>query len=349
MAGPPISALVLRIVIVVLPIAVAVGFSLGASYALPTPVGTGEVILWWVAVLATSAAIMLAGEVLARRVLPLVALLRLSLLFPGPAPSRVAVSRRSSRRDLRALADRVREHGLGDDAHEAATTLIRLIGALDVHDRRTRGHSERVRALTDLLAETPAPRRRRSQQAAMGGPVARHRQARRSHGGAQQTGPAERGGVGAHPSAPGRGRPHDGRAAGVARRWAPVVLQHHERWDGEGYPQGLAGEDISYGARIVAVADAYDVMTSVRTYQPRPKSQAAALEEVVACSGTQFDPAVARTMVNVSTRRLWVVLGPLAWLAQNPAAGTGRHCGPGVAGSRRERWRRRLGGPGQWI
>jgi HD-GYP domain-containing protein (c-di-GMP phosphodiesterase class II) len=75
--------------------------------------------------------------------------------------------------------------------------------------------------------------------------------------------------------------------AGVHRlvRWA------HERWDGGGYPDGIGGEDIPLGARIVAVADAFDAMTSQRPYSlPRPPE--AALEELRRCAGTQFDPDV---------------------------------------------------------
>jgi putative nucleotidyltransferase with HDIG domain len=68
-----------------------------------------------------------------------------------------------------------------------------------------------------------------------------------------------------------------------------VVYHHHEHWDGRGYPAGLQGEAIPLGARIVAIADAFEVMTSHRPYQaPRPPIQA--LEELRRCAGTQFDP-----------------------------------------------------------
>jgi HD-GYP domain-containing protein (c-di-GMP phosphodiesterase class II) len=72
---------------------------------------------------------------------------------------------------------------------------------------------------------------------------------------------------------------------------ADWVLHHHERWDGHGYPDGLEGEGIPLGARIIFVADAYDAMTSDRLYRAR-RSPEAALAELVACAGTQFDPAV---------------------------------------------------------
>ena len=70
-----------------------------------------------------------------------------------------------------------------------------------------------------------------------------------------------------------------------------IVRNHHERWDGKGYPDGLAGEAIPLGAQIVAVANAYDVMTSDTPYRTRISSQKAA-EEIFECSGTQFSPKV---------------------------------------------------------
>ena len=75
--------------------------------------------------------------------------------------------------------------------------------------------------------------------------------------------------------------------------WMPEVAllayHHHERWDGEGYPDRLAGEAIPLGARIIAIADAFDAMTSHRCYQKR-HSPREAIEELERCAGTQFDP-----------------------------------------------------------
>jgi HD-GYP domain-containing protein (c-di-GMP phosphodiesterase class II) len=75
-----------------------------------------------------------------------------------------------------------------------------------------------------------------------------------------------------------------------------AVLSHHERWDGQGYPQGLKGEDIPLFARIICVADAYDAMTSERVYQ-KAKTQEEAIEELKRCSGTQFDPKVVKAFL----------------------------------------------------
>jgi putative nucleotidyltransferase with HDIG domain len=73
---------------------------------------------------------------------------------------------------------------------------------------------------------------------------------------------------------------------------AEIVLYHHERYAGGGYPAGIAGDDIPLGARIIAVADTYDVMTSRDSYR-RPVSPEAALTEIRRVSGTQLDPQVA--------------------------------------------------------
>jgi diguanylate cyclase (GGDEF)-like protein len=76
---------------------------------------------------------------------------------------------------------------------------------------------------------------------------------------------------------------------------AEWVLHHHERWDGTGYPNGLAGEQIPLGARIIFVADAFDAMTSdqdpTRAHRD-PRTEDEALAELERCAGTQFDPAV---------------------------------------------------------
>ena len=74
------------------------------------------------------------------------------------------------------------------------------------------------------------------------------------------------------------------------------VLHHHERWDGTGYPHGLKAHEIPFEARILAVADAYDAMTSDRPYQPALTHEDA-IAEVERCSGSQFDPQVAGALI----------------------------------------------------
>jgi HD-GYP domain-containing protein (c-di-GMP phosphodiesterase class II) len=77
----------------------------------------------------------------------------------------------------------------------------------------------------------------------------------------------------------------------------PLVYYHHERWDGNGYPVGLQGEAIPYGARILAITDAFDAITSQRPYQA-PRTPVQALAEICACAGTQFDPFLVRQFYN---------------------------------------------------
>ena len=77
-----------------------------------------------------------------------------------------------------------------------------------------------------------------------------------------------------------------------------VVLHHHERWDGTGYPLGLRGESIPLDARIVAVADAFDAMTCDRPYSSAISFEAAR-HEIRRCTGTHFDPAIVDTFLGI--------------------------------------------------
>ena len=76
------------------------------------------------------------------------------------------------------------------------------------------------------------------------------------------------------------------------------IVAHHERLDGKGYPRGLAGDEIPLEARIIAVADAYEAMTSHRVYRPAVSPEAAR-GELLACAGTQFDPMIVAAFVSV--------------------------------------------------
>lgn len=81
----------------------------------------------------------------------------------------------------------------------------------------------------------------------------------------------------------------------------PIVLEHHEKYDGTGYPKGLKGEEISYLARILTVADSFDAMTNQRTYQKR-KTFLEAFEEIERCKGTHFDPEIADQFIDALKR-----------------------------------------------
>lgn len=78
---------------------------------------------------------------------------------------------------------------------------------------------------------------------------------------------------------------------------------HHERWDGKGYPLGLSGEDIPISARIIALADTYDAMTSTRSYR-NALSHEEAIAEIARCSGTQFDPKFAELFIQIQDKIL---------------------------------------------
>ena len=79
---------------------------------------------------------------------------------------------------------------------------------------------------------------------------------------------------------------------------ADIVRHHHERFDGKGYPDGLCGMEISLGARIVAVADSFDAMTTTRSYR-LSKTVREAIAEMERCQGSQFDPRIVLVLKNV--------------------------------------------------
>jgi HD-GYP domain-containing protein (c-di-GMP phosphodiesterase class II) len=92
-----------------------------------------------------------------------------------------------------------------------------------------------------------------------------------------------------------------GRVGGLLGEVGVLVRSCHERWDGTGYPDGLAGEDIHVVARIVCACDAFNAMTTDRPYRAA-RSTDEALVEMEACAGTHFDPTVVRALVAVATR-----------------------------------------------
>ncbi len=84
----------------------------------------------------------------------------------------------------------------------------------------------------------------------------------------------------------------------------PGIRHHHERWDGRGFPDRLRGEEIPLLARVLAVADSYDAITSDRPYRRR-RSRAEAVAEIESCAGTQFDPLIVAAFVSVTSHRIF--------------------------------------------
>ena len=79
----------------------------------------------------------------------------------------------------------------------------------------------------------------------------------------------------------------------------PIVAQHHERWDGQGYPNALAGDDLSLMTCIITAADSYDAMTSARCYRRNITPPKEVIEEIDRCRGAQFHPEVADALITL--------------------------------------------------
>ncbi len=137
----------------VIPLAFSVAVAYGVSDLLPAPTSRAWQIAWWAGVLIAAWLGVSLGERLVRPLLPLASLLKMSLLFPDKAPSRFSVAwKAGSTRQLdRYVQGKV--DSAGQEPMTAAVEILALVTSLSSHDRRTRGHSERVRAYTDLIAE----------------------------------------------------------------------------------------------------------------------------------------------------------------------------------------------------
>ena len=107
--------------------------------------------------------------------------------------------------------------------------------------------------------------------------------------------------------------------AGFSARARDVVLHHHERWDGRGYPHGLRGEQIPLWARLFAVADAVEAMTSDRPYR-RALTLHAALAELRSEAGRQFDPACVAAFLRLDRRRIRAILDRTRYAAARGVA-----------------------------
>jgi HD-GYP domain-containing protein (c-di-GMP phosphodiesterase class II) len=176
-------------------------------------------------------------------------------------------------------------------------TLRALSASIDAKDRYTRGHSERVAHLSAQMAEALKLDAKIVEEYRIAGQV------------------HDVGKIGVPEAVLCKaGRPTDEEFAELRKHprlgyeilrdiprlenALPGVLLHHERWDGRGYPEQIAGENIPLIARVMALADTFDAMSSNRSYRPAmPREKV--LAEIVRCSGTQFDPALAPIFVKL--------------------------------------------------
>ncbi len=316
----PYLARALKTAALLAPFTVAAAVTFGLARWLP-PSRIG--LPWWAwgaGTASVASLIVMLVERLSRRLLPLVSLLQLTLVFPDRAPDRFRVAlrlpstRALQRRLLLAHQEGTTAELVDDIPVDGCVVLLQLVAALSRHDRLTRGHCERVRAYTDLVIQEmklPPEQANKLRWAAL------------LHDIGKLTVPAEllskRGPltdaefevVKTHAA---EGLRICAPLAPWLGEWLRAIGEHHERWDGGGYPAGLAGDAIHLGARIVAVTDTFDVITSTRSYK-RARSITAARQEITRCAGTQFDPAVVRAFLNVGLHRLRFEAGLLAWFA----------------------------------
>ena len=312
-----VLALMLRAAIVLTPFAAAIVLGLIVGSSISGHGISAELVRVGVAGVASVLAFVLL-ERLGRRFLPLAMLLKLTLVFPDHVPSRFAVALRSTRVKKLQQWARTTQHDDGPAALiEKAVTLA---AALNTHDRRTRGHSDRSRAMAELIAVEMGLSETEVNEVWWGaflhdiGKILVPASLLNKPG---KPTPSEWKTLKRHPA-------DGGDLVEPLRSFlgsgVEAVSGHHENFDGSGYPQGLAGTDIALSARIVSVADSFEVMTAVRSYT-KPMKVSEARKELVRHSGSQFDPAVVRALFNVSLGRLHWSMGLAAWAAELPFFG----------------------------
>ncbi|WP_073754185.1 HD-GYP domain-containing protein [Streptomyces sp. CB03234] len=186
-------------------------------------------------------------------------------------------------------------------AHQA--TIRALVQAVDLKDTYTRGHSERVGHASVLIARELGMDEARLDVIRFAGilhdvgKLGVPTRVLRKDG---PLTPEERRVIELHPE-----YGHEiVRGIGFLGEARAAILHHHERMDGSGYPYGLSGDRIPEAARVVAVADAFDAMTSTRSYR-RARPVATAVAELERCAGRQFDPRMVRALVRALDRHGW--------------------------------------------
>jgi putative nucleotidyltransferase with HDIG domain len=330
----PVASGLLRVLVLVIPVAAGVGAAIFLSQALPRPHGFLGGALWWIALFVASATAASLVDRVARKMLPLAALLGLTMIFPDKAPSRFAVARQVG--SIKNLEERVRhaqKHGIEDDPARAAETILTLVAALNLHDRKTRGHSERVRALTDMLADElrlDRDARDRLRWAALLHDIGKLEVEARVLNKPGKPTPDEWESLKRHPQ---EGARIAGPLLPWLGEWGMAIEQHHERFDGGGYPRGLSGSQLSLAGRMLTITDSFETMTAARSYK-KPMSVVRARRELAQCAGSQFDPVVVRAFLNISLGRLVWQVGPASWIVQLPFIGIRGITGPMAAAAK---------------
>ncbi|HUK93964.1 MAG TPA: HD-GYP domain-containing protein [Gaiellaceae bacterium] len=172
-----------------------------------------------------------------------------------------------------------------------------LSRAIEARDPYTQGHSARVTVLAEAIARRLGWDEERLAHLQVGGPLHDLGKLAISDDVLSKPGRLDESELAQIREHPKLGARFLFRIASL-RKALPYVLYHHERWDGRGYPTGRSGEQIPVEARVLAVADAFDAMTSDRPYR-RALSHEDALAELARCSGTQFDPEIVRVFLEV--------------------------------------------------
>jgi hypothetical protein len=314
-----VLAFAVRFAVVALPVVASIAVTAAARMVFPPPAMPVALLVWSLAILGLAILVVTGTDRITRKAMPLATLLRMAMLFPDRAPSRFRLARRAgSTRELRRIADETLADGAEKrSAGQAAASILALVTALSAHDRRTRGHAERVRIFTDMLAEEfrlPEDDRYRLRWSALLHDIGKL---------AVQASLLNKPGALDHREWNAlRAHPEEG--ARIAEplmmwlgSWGRTIVEHHERYDGTGYPLGRSGDAISVGARLVSVADAYDTMTAARSYK-RPMAARSAREELARCAGTQFDPVMVRAFLSISVPRLVWVSGPASFVLHLP-------------------------------
>ena len=175
--------------------------------------------------------------------------------------------------------------------------LSMLSRAIEARDPYTQGHSARVTVLAEAIAQRLGWDEERLAQLQVGGPLHDLGKLAISDDVLSKPGRLDENELALIREHPKLGARILFRISSF-RKALPYVLYHHERWDGLGYPTGRSGEQIPVEARVLAVADAFDAMTSDRPYR-RALGHEEALAELARCAGTQFDPEIVRVFLEV--------------------------------------------------